>query len=168
MSGHSSPCPPPTTSSSVSGCQLRGGCAGHSGQPGCPYAPSRQHHFEGEMEALKGHIYNLIGSKSANLFITLTKQITGFVGWTYTQGGDIHRTWHYPPCRDPPHPPVQTHWLWQYSVRKSKNLSNAQKIRRKCTTTVGTTMGPGIRCCTHQIGGMARSPGHDTIPTRNG
>ena len=61
MSGHSSPCPPPTTSSGVSGRLLRGGCAGHSGQPGCPYAPSRQH-FEGEMEALKGHIYNLIGS----------------------------------------------------------------------------------------------------------
>ena len=61
----------------------------HSRQTGHPYAPSRQH-FEGEMEALKGHVYDLIGSKSADLFITTTNQITGFIGRTYTQGGDIH------------------------------------------------------------------------------
>ena len=88
MSGRSGPRPPPMTSSGVSGRLLRGGCARCSGQPGCPYAPSHQH-FEGETEALKGHIYNLIGSKSANLFIMMTKQMAGFVGCTYTQGGNI-------------------------------------------------------------------------------
>ena len=55
----------------------------NSGQTGHPYAPSHQH-FEGEMEALKGHVYDLIGSKSADLFITTTNQITGFIGRTYT------------------------------------------------------------------------------------
>ena len=88
MCGRSGPHLPPTTSSGVVGRPLRGGHAGLSGQPGCPYAPSRQR-FEGETEALKGHVYDLIGSKSADLFITTTKQIAGFVGRTYTQGGDI-------------------------------------------------------------------------------
>ena len=88
MRGRSGPRPPPTTSSGVVGRPLRGGCAGCSGQPGHPYAPSRQC-FEGETEALKGHVYDLIGSKSADLFITTTKQIAGYVGRTYTQGGDI-------------------------------------------------------------------------------
>ena len=88
MSGRNALRPPPTTSTSVVGRPLRGGRGGRSGQPGRPYAPSRQL-FEGEIEALKGHIYNLIGSKSADLFITTTKQIAGYVGRTYTQGGDI-------------------------------------------------------------------------------
>ena len=88
MSGRSAPRPPPTTSSGVVGRPLRGGCAGRSGQPGRPYARSRQR-FEGETEALKGHVYDWIGSKSADLFITTTKQIAGYVGRTYTQGGDI-------------------------------------------------------------------------------
>ena len=88
MSGRTAPRPPPTTSSGVIGRPLRGGRGGRNAQPGRPYAPSRQR-FEGETEALKGHIYNLIGSKSADLFITTTKQIAGYVGRTYTQGGDI-------------------------------------------------------------------------------
>ena len=88
MSGCNGPRPPPTTSSSVSGWLLRGGRASRSGQPGRPYAPSCQC-FEGETEALKGHIYDLIGSKSADIFIRTTKQIAGFVRRTYTQGGDI-------------------------------------------------------------------------------
>ena len=37
---------------------------------------------------MKGH--DLIRSKSTDLFITTTKQIAGFVGRSYTQGGDIH------------------------------------------------------------------------------
>ena len=88
MSRRSAPQPPPTTSSGVVGRPLRGGRAGRSGQPGRPYAPSRQW-FEGETAALKGHIYDLIGSKSADRFITTTKQIAGYVGRTYTQGGNI-------------------------------------------------------------------------------
>ena len=88
MSGRSGPRPPPTTSSGVVGRPMRGGHVGCSRQPGRPYAPSRQC-FEGETEALKGHVYDLIGSKSANLFIMTTKQIARNVGWTYTQGGDI-------------------------------------------------------------------------------
>ena len=88
MSGRSGPRPPPTTSSGVVDRPLRGGHAGCSGQPGCPNASSRQR-FEGETEAQKGHVYDLIGSKSADLFITTTKQIAGYVGQTYTQGGDI-------------------------------------------------------------------------------
>ena len=35
------------------------------------------------------HMYDLIGSKSADLFIMTTKHIAGYVGRTYTQGGDI-------------------------------------------------------------------------------
>ena len=89
MSGRVGPRPPPTTSSGVVGRPLRGGHAGRSRQPGRPYAPSRQC-FEGETEAMKGHVYDLIGSKSTGLFITTTKQIAGYVGQTYTQGGDIH------------------------------------------------------------------------------
>ena len=87
ISGRSSP-RPPITSSSDGGCPLRGGRTGCSGQSGCPYVPSRQH-FDGETDGLKGHVYDLIGSKSADFFITTTKQIAGFVGRTYTQGGDI-------------------------------------------------------------------------------
>ena len=60
MSGRNAPRPPPTTSSGVVGRPLRGGRGGH-----------------------------LIGSKSADLFITTTKQIAGYVWRNYTQGGDI-------------------------------------------------------------------------------
>ena len=88
MSGRNAQRPPTTTSSGLVGRPLRGGRGGRPAQPGRPYAPSRQR-FEGETEALKGHIYDLIGSKSADLFITTTKQIAGYVGRTYTQGGDI-------------------------------------------------------------------------------
>ena len=38
---------------------------------------------------MKGHIYDLIGSKLADLFIMTTKQIAGYIGHTYTQGGNI-------------------------------------------------------------------------------
>ena len=82
MSGRSGPRPPPATSSGVVGRPLRGGRAGRHGQPGRPYTPSCQC-FEGETEALKGHVYDLIGSNSANLFIMTTKQIAGYMGRTY-------------------------------------------------------------------------------------
>ena len=52
MSGRSGPRPPPTTSSGVVGHPLRGGRAGCSGQPGRPYASSRQR-FEGRPKPLR-------------------------------------------------------------------------------------------------------------------
>ena len=51
--------------------------------------PTHQH-FEGETEALKGHIYDLVGSKSANLFIKTTKTVARYNGWTYSHRGN---TW---------------------------------------------------------------------------
>ena len=42
------------------------------------------------MEPLKGHIYDLVDSKSADLFIKTTKAITVYVRCTYDHGGDAH------------------------------------------------------------------------------
>ena len=43
-----------------------------------------------------------------------------------------------------------------------------KKIKIKCTTTVGTTMGPVIGYCTHQIGGSVRSRGHVPMECQSG
>ena len=46
--------------------------------------------FESETDALLGHIYDLVGSKSADLFIKTMKAIAGYVSQNYHHGGDTH------------------------------------------------------------------------------
>ena len=51
---------------------------------------SRQR-FEGATEDLKGEIFDLIGSRSADLFIKTKKAVANYVGQTYQHSGDIRR-----------------------------------------------------------------------------
>jgi hypothetical protein len=45
--------------------------------------------FEGRCDDLKGHVYDYGEHKSADLFVTTTKEIANHVGRTYKSGGDI-------------------------------------------------------------------------------
>ena len=47
--------------------------------------------FEGKTEALKGFMFDTVGSKSADLFTQTLKQIDGYMGCTYQHAGDICR-----------------------------------------------------------------------------
>ena len=51
---------------------------------------SRQR-FEGATEELKGEIFDLVGSRSADLFIKTKKAVVNYVGRTYQHSGDIRR-----------------------------------------------------------------------------
>ena len=51
---------------------------------------SRQQ-FEGVTEELKGEIFDLVGSRSADLFIKTKKAVANYIGQTYQHSGDIRR-----------------------------------------------------------------------------
>ena len=51
---------------------------------------SRQR-FDGATEDLKGEIFDLVGSRSADMFIKTKKAIANYVGRTYQHSGDIRR-----------------------------------------------------------------------------
>ena len=51
---------------------------------------SRQR-FDGATEELKGEIFDLVGSRSADLFIKTKKAVANYVGRTYQHSGDIRR-----------------------------------------------------------------------------
>ena len=85
---------PPTSD----GCGTRAGRhGGHAtGRGGCSsrrnMAPTiSRHRFEGAMEELKGEIFDLVRSRSADLFIKSKKAVANYVGRTYQHSGDIRR-----------------------------------------------------------------------------
>lgn len=47
--------------------------------------------FEGATEDLKGHILDIIGAQSADLFLKSKRELANYVGRTFTQSGDIRR-----------------------------------------------------------------------------
>ena len=64
------------------------GRGGHSGQHNMVHPISR-HRFEGATDELKGQIFNLVGARSADLFIKSKKALANYVGQTYQHSGDI-------------------------------------------------------------------------------
>ena len=77
------------------------------------------------MEALKGFIFDMVRSKSADLFVWTLKQIGGHIGHTYQYGEDIHRAVEMLTC---PHLATPTldggidPWHKQFSKSKSKSM----------------------------------------------
>ena len=65
----------------------RGGRGGRRNAP----APISRQRFDGATEDLKGEIFDLVGSRSADLFIKSKKAIANYVGRTYQHSGDIRR-----------------------------------------------------------------------------
>jgi len=53
-----------------------------------PHNAHRQTKFEGKCADLKGHVYDCSTSKQADQFNKTTKEISEYVGRTYTYGGD--------------------------------------------------------------------------------
>ena len=56
-----------------------------------PTATISRQWFEGATEELKGEIFDLVGSHSADLFIKTKKAVANYVGRTYQHSGDIRR-----------------------------------------------------------------------------
>ena len=50
-----------------------------------------RHQFDGATEELKGQIFDLVGARSADLFIKSEKAVANYVGRTYQHSGDIRR-----------------------------------------------------------------------------
>ena len=77
------PGPPPTSDGRGPQSGHHGGRGtGQGGRGGCHNAPptiSRQR-FDGATEELKGEVFDLVGSRSANLFIKSKKAIANYVG----------------------------------------------------------------------------------------
>ena len=96
------PGPPPTSDGRGTGTSRQGGTrtgwqggrgssrGGRSGR--CNLVPTiPRQRFDGATEELKGHIFDLVGSRSADLFIKSKKAIANYVGRTYQHSGDIRR-----------------------------------------------------------------------------
>ena len=66
------------------------GRAGRGNQHKTTATISRQR-FDGATEDLKGEIFDLVGSRSADLFIKTKKAVANYVGRTYQHSGDIRR-----------------------------------------------------------------------------
>ena len=66
---------------------------GRSGRGGCRTTASvtPRQRFDGATDELKGEIFDLVGSRSADLFIKTKKSIANYVGRTYQHSGDIRR-----------------------------------------------------------------------------
>ena len=96
------PAPSPTSDGRGTGTSRHGGVrtgrqggrgSSRGGRSGCrnlvPTLPRQR--FDGATEELKGHIFDLVGSRSADLFIKSKKAIANYVGRTYQHSGDIRR-----------------------------------------------------------------------------
>ena len=96
------PEPPPTSDGRGTGMNRQGGTrtgrqgdtgSGHGGCSGrrnlVPTIPRQR--FDGGTEELKGHIFDLVGSRLADLFIKSKKAVANYVGRTYQHSGDIRR-----------------------------------------------------------------------------
>ena len=66
------------------------GRSGRGGHRNTTPTISRQR-FDGATEELKGEVFDLVGSRSADLFIKSKKAIANYVGRTYQHSGDIRR-----------------------------------------------------------------------------
>ena len=82
-------------SSGHGGCALMGECSGSQGHNHNPYESQTQtteskQWFEGETEELKDHLFDLVRECSADIFMKTQQQITSYMGYTYTQMGDIY------------------------------------------------------------------------------
>ena len=64
--------------------------SGRGGRRTTPPMLSRQR-FDGATEELKGDVFDLVGSRSADLFIKSKKALAIYVGRTYQHSGDIRR-----------------------------------------------------------------------------
>ena len=90
------PASPPTSDGRSSTRSSRQGGRG-TGQGGClggwrnlvPTIP--RHRLDGATEEFKGQIFDLVGARSANLFIKSKKAVANYVGRTYQHSGDICR-----------------------------------------------------------------------------
>ena len=124
------PASPPTSDGRGTGTGRQGGRgSGRGGRSGrrnlVPTIP--RHRFDGATEELKGHIFDLVGSRSADLFIKSKKAVANYVGRTYQHSGiydalsrpSPYQRYHYqqPPLRIPCHPSSQ-----QFSANRSKNM----------------------------------------------
>ena len=88
------PASPPTSDGRGTGTGRQGGRgSGRGGWSGrrnlVPTIP--RHRFDGATEELKGHIFDLVGARSADLFIKSEKTDANYVGRTYQHSGDIRR-----------------------------------------------------------------------------
>ena len=96
------PGPPPTSDGRGTGTSRPGGVrtsrqggrgsgrgGRHSRRNLVPTIPRQR--FDGATEELKGHIFDLVGSRSADLFIKSKKAVANYVGRTYQHSGDIRR-----------------------------------------------------------------------------
>ena len=52
---------------------------------------SRQSKFEGQIDALKGHIYDFTDNRQADLYTTTTKDIAGYAAITLKNGSDVRK-----------------------------------------------------------------------------
>ena len=89
------PGPPPTsTGRGACGSGRHGGLGtsrgGRGGRRNTTPTISK-HRFDGATEELKGQIFDLVGARSADLFIKSKKALANYVGQTYQHSGDIHR-----------------------------------------------------------------------------
>ena len=50
-----------------------------------------RHRFDGATEELKGQIFDLVGARSADLFIKSKKAVANYIGQTYQHSWDIRR-----------------------------------------------------------------------------
>ena len=88
------PGPPPTSDGRGPRSGRHGGRGtGRGGHGGCRNARPTilRQRFDGATEVLKGEIFDLVGSRSADLFIKSKKAIANYVGRTYQHSGDIRR-----------------------------------------------------------------------------
>ena len=88
------PGPPPTSTGRGAGLGRNGGRGtsrgGRSGRRNITPTISK-HRFDGATEELNGQIFDLVGARSADLFIKSKKALANYVGRTYQHSGDIRR-----------------------------------------------------------------------------
>ena len=88
------PGPPPTSTGrgAGSGChEGRGTSRGGRGGRRNTIPTISKHRFDGATEELKGQIFDLVGARSADLFIKSKKALANYIGRTYQHSGDICR-----------------------------------------------------------------------------
>ena len=86
------PGPPPTSTGCGAGSGRHGGRGtsrgGHGGRRNTTSTISK-HRFDGATEELKGQIFDLVGARSADLFIKSKKALANYIGRPYQHSGDI-------------------------------------------------------------------------------
>ena len=90
------------------------------------------HKFEGETHRLKGCAFDMVSSKSADMFAWTVKQVPSYIGHTYQHHNDIHcaiETLKWPTLPTPHVPPVAVLTLWhKQSIKKNKIRNSSSKL----------------------------------------